>query len=315
MKYVVTGAAGFIGSHLVESILNNGDSVVGLDNFSGGKPENLGFVAGLDAGDRYEFVEGDTRDLDTCRKVCEGADYVLHEAALGSVPRSMKEPALYHENNVTGVHNMLVAARDAGVKRFVFASSSSVYGNTEVLPKVETMSPTPLSPYAAGKLMGEIYCRLFHQAYGLETVALRYFNVFGERQDPNSQYSAVIPKFVTAYLSGHGPEVHGDGEQTRDFTYVKNVVAANLNACTAGAAACGLAINVGCGDRISINRLAAVIGSALGSDLTPEYGPLRAGDVRDSMAHVGRLKELLGVNAFVPLEQGLEKTVAFFKGQ
>ncbi|MDA1352887.1 MAG: SDR family oxidoreductase [bacterium] len=313
MKYVVTGAAGFIGSHLVESILTNGDSVVALDNLFAGKRENLSFVDGMNVGDRFTFVEGDIRDLDTCRKVCEDADFVLHEAALGSVPRSMEMPDSYHDNNVTGVHNMLLAARDAGIKRFVFASSSSVYGGTVGLPKVETMTPVPLSPYAAGKLLGEIYCKLFYDAFGLETVALRYFNVFGERQDPNSQYSAAIPKFVTAYLNNEAPLIHGDGEQTRDFTYVKNVVAANLNACVASSAACGQAINVGCGDQISINQLALGIGKTLGSNLGLEYGALRAGDVKHTRADVSRLKDLLGVGEFITLEEGLKHTVAFFK--
>jgi nucleoside-diphosphate-sugar epimerase len=313
--YVVTGAAGFIGSHLVESILNAGDSVVALDNFCAGKRENLGFVDAMDVGNRFTLIEGDIRDLDTCRAVCAGADYVLHEAALGSVPRSMAEPALYHDNNVTGVSNMLIAARDAGVKRFVFASSSSVYGDTPVLPKVESMQPSPLSPYAAGKLTGEIYCKLFNDAFGLPTVALRYFNVFGERQDPNSQYSAAIPKFISAYLSGSVPHIHGDGLQTRDFTYVKNVVEANLKACIAPASACGLSVNVGCGDQISIKRLAEVIGAALGSSASPEFGPIRAGDVKDSLADVTRLKENLQVGNFIGLESGLATTVAWFQAQ
>ena len=259
------------------------------------------------------FVEGDIRNIETCHAVCSGADYVLHQAALGSVPRSMTEPALYHENNVTGVHNMLVAARDAGVTRFVFASSSSVYGDTQVLPKVETMPTSPLSPYAAGKLMGEVYCKLFNDAFGLNTIALRYFNVFGERQDPTSQYSAAIPKFVTAYLEGGAPLIHGDGEQTRDFTYVQNVVDANLKACVADSSAFGKAINVGCGDQITINRLAQGIGESLGSDCSPEHGPIRAGDVRDSLADIERLKTLLKVKKLVSLDEGLERTVAFFK--
>ncbi|RMG87372.1 MAG: SDR family oxidoreductase, partial [Candidatus Dadabacteria bacterium] len=261
--FLVTGVAGFIGSNLAEALLARGHRVRGLDNFLTGKPENLEGLDGL------EFLEGDVRDPGACREACEGVDYVLHEAALGSVPRSIEDPALSNECNVTGTLNLLVAARDAGVKRLVFAASSSAYGDTPTLPKVEDMRPQPLSPYALTKLAGEEYCRLFFELYGLETVSLRYFNVFGKRQDPFSTYAAVIPKFVSALLRGEPPEIYGDGEQTRDFTYIADVVQANLRACEAPREACGQVYNVAYGERISLNALYREIAGLLGVDLEP----------------------------------------------
>lgn len=305
--FLVTGAAGFIGSNLAEALLAAGDQVRGLDNFMTGKRENL---RGLDA---LEFLEGDIRDLETCRRACEGADYVLHEAALGSVPRSVENPLLSNEANVTGTLNMLVAARDAGVKRFVFAASSSAYGDTPTLPKVETMPPRPLSPYAITKLACEEYCRVFHSLYGLPTVSLRYFNVFGRRQDPFSTYAAVIPKFAASLLRGEAPQIYGDGGQTRDFTYIADVVQANLKACAAPPEACGQVYNIAFGAQISLNDLFAEIARLLGSDLKPRHAAPRAGDVRDSLADTSKARQLLGYSPAYGVRQGLAEAMEWYK--
>ncbi len=305
--FLVTGVAGFIGSNLAEALLARGHRVRGLDNFLSGKRENL---EGLGA---VEFTEGDVRDLETCRRACEGVDFVLHEAALGSVPRSIEDPALSNECNVTGTLNMLVAARDAGVRRFVFAASSSAYGDTPALPKVETMPPQPLSPYALSKLAGEEYCRLFTELYGLQTVSLRYFNVFGKRQDPFSTYAAVIPKFVSALLRGEPPEIYGDGEQTRDFTYIEDVVQANLKACEAPEEACGQVYNIAFGERISLNELYREISRLLGTDLPPRYGPPRPGDVRHSLADISKARHLLGYQPRYDVATGLGEAIAWYR--
>src|SRR5687767_9047972 len=250
MRYLVTGGAGFIGSHLVEHLTSRGDEVVVLDNFSTGQRAHLEpFLEAI------ELIEGTLLDPAACARAVRGADYVLHEAAVPSVPRSVADPYSSHEACATGTLNMLIAARDAKVKRFVYAASSSAYGNTAELPKREDMLPRPLSPYAAAKYAGECYCRAFHASYGLPTVALRYFNIFGPRQDPNSQYAAAIAKFISSALRGTTPTIYGDGSQTRDFTYVANAVAANLLACTAPAEANGDVFNVGCGERVSVNEL------------------------------------------------------------
>ncbi|GAB4270798.1 MAG: SDR family oxidoreductase [Deferrisomatales bacterium] len=306
-RFLVTGAAGFIGSNLVEALLERGETVRGVDNFLTGKRENLD---GLDA---MEFVEGDVRDPETCRRACEGVDYVLHQAAMGSVPRSIDDPALSNDCNVTGTLNVLVAARDAGVKRVVFAASSSAYGDTPTLPKVETMTPTPLSPYALTKLVGEEYCRLFTELYGLETVSLRYFNVFGKRQDPFSTYAAVIPKFVSALLAGERAEIYGDGEQTRDFTYIDDVVQANLRACEAPREACGQVYNVAFGERISLNELYRTIAALLGSDAKPVYGPPRAGDVKHSLADISKARRALGYEPRYTVQQGLAHAIEWYR--
>ncbi len=253
------------------------------------------------------------RDPETCRRACEGVDFVLHEAALGSVPRSIEDPALSNECNVTGTLNMLVAARDAGVRRFVFAASSSAYGDTPALPKVETMPPQPLSPYALTKLAGEEYCRLFTELYGLQTVSLRYFNVFGKRQDPFSTYAAVIPKFVSALLRGEPPEIYGDGEQTRDFTYIEDVVQANLRACEAPEEACGQVYNIAFGERISLNELYREIARLLGTDLPPRYGPPRPGDVRHSLADISKARSLLGYRPRYDVATGLGEAIAWYR--
>ncbi|MGE4170310.1 MAG: SDR family oxidoreductase [Candidatus Margulisiibacteriota bacterium] len=312
-KYLITGAAGFIGSNLVSHLLDAGQTVVALDNFSGGFRENLAFVEQHPNAHLFRLIDGDIRDFKTCQEACDGATYVLHQGALGSVPRSMTDPALYHENNITGTLNMLMAAKEAGVKRFVFASSSSVYGDTPTLPKEETMFPNPKSPYAVTKLTGEYYCKIFWTAYGLPTVMLRYFNIFGPRQNPNSQYSAVIPKFITACIKQESPIIFGNGEQTRDFTFVENVIQANLRACEAPQEAFGQPINIGCGSRISLNHLAKNIQAILKCDHLPiEYQAPRIGDVQDSLAATERMKNWLGLTTPISLEEGLYKTTTFY---
>lgn len=307
MRFVVTGGAGFIGSHLVEHLVSEQHEVVVLDNLLTGKLQNIAPWM-----DSIEFVEGSITNPRTCAQVMRGADYVLHQAALPSVPRSVRDPIATHEVNVTGTLNVLTAACDAGVKRVVYAASSSAYGNTEELPKHEGMAPRPLSPYAAAKLAGEEYLRAFHATYGLETVALRYFNIFGPRQDPTSQYSAVIPRFISLALRGDGPVIFGDGEQTRDFTFVGNAVRANVLACEAPAAACGQTYNVGCGARISVNTLWKRIRDLVGSRAEARYEPARSGDVRDSLASLDRIRTNLGYEPLASLDEGLERTVEFF---
>lgn len=303
MRYVVTGGAGFIGSHLVEHLVSAGEQVVVLDDFSTGRRENLAPWL-----DRIELVEGSLTDPDACRRAIQGADYVLHQGALPSVPRSLRDPMATHAANVTGTLNVLIAARDAKARRVVYAASSSAYGNTAELPKHEGMVPRPLSPYAAAKQAGEQYCRAFHASYGLPTVALRYFNVFGPRQDPTSQYAAVVPKFIVAARAGESPTIFGDGEQTRDFTYVANVVRANLLACEAPAEALGEAYNVGCGERVSVNELWHRIAALVGTSAVPRYEPSRTGDVRDSLASLARARAMLGYEPAVPLDEGLRRT-------
>lgn len=283
-RYLVTGGAGFIGSNIVEKLLTRGDSVRVFDNLSTGKRENLApFLNDI------EFIEGDLRDEAAVRNATAGCDYVLHQGALGSVPRSIADPVTTNEVNIRGTLNALMAARDAGVKRFVAASSSSVYGNTPTLPKVESMTMLPRSPYAVSKLATEKYCQAFHAVYGLETIALRYFNIFGPKQDPASQYAAVIPLFITKAMRGEAPVVHGDGLQSRDFTFVENAVSANLLACDAPSSnVAGEFFNVACGARYSLIDILNGIGDALGKTVTPVHEPARAGDVRDSLAEIGR---------------------------
>jgi len=312
MHYVVTGGAGFIGSHLVEHLVTaaGGHRVTVLDNFSTGKRENLAPWA-----DRIRIVEGSVTDPDACREAIAGADFVLHQAALPSVPRSLRDPMASHEANTTGTLNVLIAARDAHVKRVVYAASSSAYGNTAELPKREDMLPRPMSPYAAAKYAGEQYCRAFHASFGLGTIALRYFNVFGPRQDPASQYAAVIPTFIVCAQSGESPTIFGDGEQTRDFTFVRNVVRANLLACEAPPAALGEAYNVGCGERVSVNALWRKIRDMLGSTVEARFEPSRTGDVRDSLASLDRVRAMLGYTPVVGLDDGLRETVRALTGR
>jgi len=305
--YLVTGGAGFIGSHIVEELVRRRERVRVLDNFSTGRRENLAPFL-----EHVELVEGDLRDLSTVRRVAEGVDYILHQAALPSVPRSIADPLASNDSNVTGTLHLLIAARDARVKRVVYASSSSVYGDNPTLPKREDMSPAPKSPYAVSKLAGEYYCRVFAQAYGLETVCLRYFNVFGPRQDPASQYAAVIPKFITALLRDEPPTIYGDGHQSRDFTYVSNVVRANLLAATAPDVS-GRVFNVACGERYTVLDLVAVLTEILGTHITPVHTAPRPGDVRHSLADITAAREALGYRVEVNFHEGLRRTVAWYR--
>ena len=305
--YLVTGGAGFIGSHIAEALVKRGDRVRVLDNLSTGKRENMAHIAG-----EIEFIEGDIRDYDITRRAMEGVNIVFHEAAIPSVPRSVKDPQFNHENNVNGTFNVLMAARDAGVKRVVFAASSSAYGETEVLPKQEEMLPSPLSPYAVAKLVGEFYCQVFTRAYGLETVSLRYFNVFGPRQDPSSPYSGVISKFITTLLQNQTPVIYGDGEQSRDFTYIDNVVAANLRAAEAEEAV-GQVMNLGLCERTTLNQLLEELQRIIGTSLAPKYEETRPGDIRHSLADITRAEELLGYRPAVGLAEGLRRTVEWYR--
>jgi UDP-N-acetylglucosamine/UDP-N-acetyl-alpha-D-glucosaminouronate 4-epimerase len=307
--YLVTGGAGFIGSHIAERLVRDGHRVRLLDDFSSGKEANLGSI--LDA---VEIVRGDIRDARLVNEAAKGVDIVFHEAALGSVPRSVADPISTHEVNITGTLNVLLAARDAGVKRVVHASSSSVYGETPILPKHEEMTPQPLSPYALSKLVGEQYGKVFKQVYGFEVVTLRYFNIFGPRQDLESQYAAVIPRFITALLTGKSPVVYGDGLQSRDFTYVDNVVDANLLASEAEGAA-GQAFNVACGGRYTLNELLTRLREMIGSEIRATYEPVRTGDVRDSQASIEAAERVLGYRVSVGFEEGLRRTVEWYRQQ
>ncbi|HZM16681.1 MAG TPA: SDR family oxidoreductase [Candidatus Krumholzibacteria bacterium] len=307
MRFLVTGGAGFIGSNLVRALVRRGDTVVVLDDFSTGKRENIAGVA-----DRITLVEGSLTDLPTVRRAVAGADFVLHQAALASVQRSVDDPLLSNTVNVVGTLNVLVAARDAGVKRLVYAASSSAYGDTEALPKHEDMPARPLSPYALQKWVGEEYCRIFTSLYGLDTIALRYFNVFGPHQDPNSHYAAVIPIFITKLLAGTAPTIYGDGEQSRDFTFIDNVVAANLQACDGGPKG-GPVVNVACGERYSLNELFRSLAHLIGVDFRPQYAPPRQGDVRHSQADVRRAEALLGWRPAVDFQSGLARTVDWYR--
>src|SRR3954462_12816467 len=306
-SYLVTGGAGFIGSHLAEELARRGEKVRVLDNLSTGKRRNLDHIPGV------EFVEGDLADPDACVRGVQGVDYVLHQAAIPSVPRSVKDPVTSNRANIDGSLNILVAARDAGVKRLVYAGSSSAYGDTPTLPKREDMPTRPLSPYALQKLVAEQYCQMFTRLYGLETVTIRYFNVFGPRQDPGSPYSGVISLFSTALLDGREPLVYGDGEQTRDFTYVANVVDGVLRACTAPDAS-GEVINVATAGRVSLNHLFRTVPDLVSAAVEPIYEAPRAGDVKDSQADITKAKRLLGYQPIVSFEEGLRHTVNWYRG-
>ena len=302
--FLVTGGAGFIGSHLVERLVDEGATVRVIDDFSTGSRANLATLLG-----RIDLHEASVTDPMACADACDGVDYVLHQAALPSVARSVADPSATHHVSATGTLNMLVAAHDAGVRRFVYAGSSSAYGDTPTLPKSEHMPATPRSPYAVAKLAGEHYSQVFPALFGLETVVLRYFNVFGPRQDPTSVYSAVIPLFITAALEGRAPTINGDGGQTRDFTYVENVVEANLLACAAPAeGVSGEVFNVGCNEQISVTGLWEAIESALGVEIEAEHGPARLGDVRDSLADLAKISDRLGYQVRVSLVEGLRRT-------
>ncbi len=308
-KFLVTGCAGFIGSHLLRRLLADGVPAKGVDNFSTGKPENI-----ADLRDKFEFVEGDLSRPEVAAQACAGVTHVLHQASIPSVPRSVDDPLGSLHSSVTATVTLLLAARDAGVKRVVQAASSSAYGDALELPKVETMIPSPKSPYAVAKLAQEYYAAAFSECYGLDTVSLRYFNVFGPRQDPNSHYAAVIPKFITLILAGKRPFVHGDGLQSRDFTYIDNVVAGNLLAARSPHPLKGAVINLACGDRIDLLQLVAEINRILGTNLTPEHGPERAGDVKHSQAGVAKARELLGFKPVVDFAEGLRRTVEYYRG-
>jgi nucleoside-diphosphate-sugar epimerase len=304
--YLVTGGAGFIGSHLAEELLRRGETVRVVDNLSTGKRQNIAHIRPV------EFIEGDLADLDVARRAVKGIDYVLHQAAIPSVPRSVEDPITSNRANIDASLNVLVAARDAGVKRVVYAGSSSAYGNTPTLPKIETMAPAPLSPYALQKLVAEQYCQMFTRLYGLQTVTTRYFNVFGPRQDPSSPYSGVISIFISALCEGRRPTIYGDGEHTRDFTYVANVVDGVLRACTADNAS-GEVINVATSGRISLNTLFNTIRNLVGSTVEPIYAEPRAGDVKDSQADISKAKRVLGYQPSVTFEAGLAKTVEWYR--
>ena len=306
--YLVTGGAGFIGSNLVEELVKRGEQVRVLDNFSTGRRENIAPWK-----NDIEIVEGTIVDPETCARCMEGVDFVLHQGAMPSVPKSVEFPVESNEANVIGTLNVLLAARDAKVKRVVYAASSSAYGDTPTLPKIETMPPNPMSPYAVQKYTGEMYMRVFHQVYGLETVALRYFNIFGPRQDPTSQYSAVIPKFICAILDGKQPTIFGDGTQSRDFTYIDNVVEANIAACHASSECAGKLLNMACGDRIDLNKLVQVINEALGTNLDPKYDPTRVGDVKHSQADISAAKKYIGYEPKVLFPEGIMKTIDWYK--
>jgi nucleoside-diphosphate-sugar epimerase len=304
----VTGGAGFIGSHLVETLVRRGHRVRVLDNLSTGKRANLAHCSGV------EFIEGDCADPNTAQRAVRGMDFVLHQAAIPSVPRSVKDPATSHRTNVDGTLTMLLAARDAGVKRVVFAGSSSAYGDTPSLPKREDMPTAPLSPYALQKVVGEQYCTMFSNLYGLQTVTTRYFNVFGPRQDPTSPYSGVIALFASALLESRTPVIFGDGEQTRDFTYVTNVVDGVLRACHAPGIA-GQVINVAVGGRVSLNDLLKTMTRIVGAGLPPIYKASRTGDVRDSQADIARANALLGYRPLVTCAEGLRRTLDWYREQ
>jgi UDP-glucose 4-epimerase len=306
---LVTGGAGFIGSHLVEALVRRGDRVRVLDNFLTGRRANL-----EGARKDVEILKGDIREPSDCRKAVRGMDHVLHQAALPSVPRSVKDPRLTNDINITGTLNMLLAARDAGAASFVFASSSSVYGDDPTLPKTEGREGKPLSPYAVSKLVGEKYIRVFRDLYGFNAVALRYFNIFGPRQDPASQYAAVVPNFVTRLLRGESPVIYGDGEQSRDFTYVENVVNANLLATEAKAAG-GEAFNIACADRITVAGLARVLNKILGTDIPPVHEPARAGDILHSFADIRKAEAGLSYRPAVAFEDGLRRTVDWYRSR
>src|SRR6266550_1661876 len=309
MRYLVTGGAGFIGSHLVERLVRDGAAVTVLDDLSTGRRENL-----RAARDRIRFIRGSVARLDVCRRAMQGVDYVFHHAAVTSVPRATRDPLAAHHTNVTGTLNVLLAAREAGVTRVVFAGSTAAYGDAAEVPQHEGLLPSPLSAYAASKVAGEAYCQAFWRTHGLETVVLRYFNIFGPRQNLDSQYGAVIPLFIAAALRQKPPVIFGDGEQTRDFTFVTNVVEANLLACHAPAEhAVGAVFNIGCGTATSVRDLWWEIANLVGVDLEPVQEPARAGDVRHSLASITRAREQLGYNPAVSLQEGLRQTIAYYR--
>jgi len=306
-KFLVTGGAGFIGSNICRKLTSDGCFVRVVDNLLTGKKDNLAGII-----DKIDFVEADMGDEKVARAAMKDVDIVLHEGALPSVPRSVDDPAASHKHCVDATFMLLLAARDAHVKRFVYASSSSAYGDTPTLPKVETMSPSPLSPYAVGKLTGEYYCSVFHEVYGLETISLRYFNVFGPHQDPTSQYAAAIPAFVTAILKDKPPTIYGDGEQSRDFTYIDNVVEANLLAARAKQTK-GEVINIACGEAVTVNAIIDMINQIVGKNVKPIYTAPRPGDIKHSLADITLAQNLIGFKPLVPFRDGLQKAIDWYR--
>jgi len=306
--YLVTGGAGFIGSNIVRTLLAMGERVRLLDDFSTGRRKNVKDLAGAD------LIEGSLLDESCLEEALCDIDYVLHQAAIPSVPRSVKDPVKSNESNVTGTVKLLEAAGRAKVKKFVYAASSSAYGDTEVLPKEESMPGNPLSPYAVSKYTGELYVRVFANIYGIPTVSLRYFNIFGPFQDPASEYAAVIPRFILKMLRGENPVIYGDGEQSRDFTYIENAVKANLLACESEKVGLGEVINVGCGANFNLNQLAAYLNEIMGASIEPVYDEPRPGDVKHSLADIKKAKELLGYRIKVDFKEGLKRTVNWFSG-
>ena len=309
--YLITGIGGFIGSSLARALLSRGEKVRGIDNFSSGNRQNIAEIV-----DRIDFREADITDLDAMRQACVGVDYVLHQAAIPSVPKSVLDPLGSNRANVDGTVNVLVAARDAKVKRVVYAASSSAYGDTPTLPKHEAMKPDPISPYAVAKLASEHYLISFYRCYQLETVALRYFNIFGPRQDPSSPYSGVLAKFITLMLRGEPPTIYGDGEQSRDFTYIDNAVEANLLACSAPASqAAGQTFNVATGRRVDLNETFKLLQGLTSYKGQPNYGPERSGDIKHSLADISKAEAGLGYKPKVYFEEGLARTVEWYRGQ
>jgi UDP-glucose 4-epimerase len=306
-KFLVTGGAGFIGSNICTKLISQGCFVRVIDNLLTGKKSNLAAIS-----DKIEFIEADMGNPDAARAAMKGIDVVLHQGALPSVPRSVDDPAATHRHCVDATFTLLLAARDAKVKRFVYAASSSAYGDTPILPKVETMPVNPLSPYAAAKLMGEYYCSVFYKVFGLETISLRYFNVFGPHQDPTSQYAAAIPAFVTSILKNKPPTVYGDGEQSRDFTYVDNVVEANLLAARAKQTK-GEVVNIACGEAITVNAIIDMINNIVGKKIKPTYVPSRKGDVKHSLADITQAKKLIGFKPVVLFKGGLTKAIEWYR--
>lgn len=308
--FLVTGGAGFIGSNLCEALLKMGCKVRCLDDLSQGKESN---ISAFLSDPNFIFIKGDIRDLDTCMSACRGVDYVLHQAAWGSVPRSIEMPLLYEEINIRGTVNMMEAARQSGVKKFVYASSSSVYGDHPVLPKQEGQEGKLLSPYALTKRVDEEYGRLYKELYGLDTYGLRYFNVFGRRQDPDGAYAAVIPKFIKQLMNGECPTINGDGKQSRDFTYIENVIEANLKACQAPPEAAGQAFNIAYGGREYLIDIYHVLCQALGKDIEPVFGPDRAGDIKHSNADISKAQEMLGYDPDWSFERGIKEAIGWYR--
>lgn len=306
-RYLVTGGAGFIGSNICRKLVQEGCFVRVVDNLLTGKKKNLDGVL-----DKIEFIEADMGDINVARAATKDIDVVLHQGAVPSVPRSVVDPATTHRHCVDATFTLLLAAKENKVKRFVYAASSSAYGDTPTLPKIESMPTNPLSPYAAAKLFGEYYCSVFSKVYGLETIALRYFNVFGPYQDPTSQYAAAIPAFVTKILKNESPTVYGDGEQTRDFTYIDNVIHANLLAARAKSVS-GQVVNIACGQRISVNQIIGLINQILGRNVQIKYQPTRAGDVKHSLASIDQAKAVIGYEPVVLFEEGLQKAIAWYR--